>query len=268
MHVGQRIKKARKKAGLTQQSLADKIGVSRTSVLQWERGEVKDIKAQYLVRVANATGSSMKYLAVGDDQHFVGEPHAPYGQEVESDKIEVQSIHQNQSITNTEVSQASDSAKILGGLDVWDSDTPIDEDEVELRFFKDVEASAGNGTQVSEFDKGYKLRFSRRTLSRLNVSPENAVCITVSGNSMEPQLPDGSTVGVDTGDTVIRDGKVYAVITEGLLRVKVLYSLPGGGMRMRSYNSNEHPDDTFSAEQVREKNIRVLGRVFWASILY
>ena len=64
-------------------------------------------------------------------------------------------------------------------------DTPLDEDETELPFFMEVELSAGNGsTQVIE-KKGAKLRFSKSTLRRVGVQPQNAACVTVSGNSME-----------------------------------------------------------------------------------
>ena len=38
---GNEIRKLRKRLGLTQQQLADKLGVDRTTVSRWERGEVE-----------------------------------------------------------------------------------------------------------------------------------------------------------------------------------------------------------------------------------
>jgi len=90
----------------------------------------------------------------------------------------------------------------------------------------------------------------------------------VSGNSMEPVLPDGSTVGVDQGATSVVDGKMYALNHGGQLRVKMLYRLPGGGIRMRSYNREEHRDEEYSAQDMIDKEIVVLGRVFWSSVLW
>lgn len=163
---------------------------------------------------------------------------------------------------------SEDSARILGGIETWDSETKLGDDEVALRFLKSVEGAAGIGNHVDEHDHGYRLRFSRRTLSRLGVMPENAICISLSGNSMEPQLPDGSTVGVDVNSRAIVDGKIYAILHGDMVRVKVLYSIPGGGIRLKSFNSAEHPDETYTPEQIREHRIKVLGRVFWSSVLY
>ena len=58
--------------------------------------------------------------------------------------------------------------------------------------------------------RGRKLRFGKYTLRKKNIDPASAACVTVSGNSMEPVLPDGSTVGVDTSARTIKDGDMYA----------------------------------------------------------
>ena len=42
---------------------------------------------------------------------------------------------------------------------------------------------------------------------------------------------DGSTIGVDTATTHITDGEIYALEHDGMLRVKFVYRLPGGGIR-------------------------------------
>ena len=85
---------------------------------------------------------------------------------------------------------------------------------------------------------------------------------------MEPVLPDGSTVGVDQGTTTVSDGKMYAIDHGGQLRVKTLYRLPGGGVRMRSFNREEHPDEEYSLGDMQEHEIVILGRVFWSSALW
>lgn len=151
-------------------------------------------------------------------------------------------------------------------IEVWDDDTPLGPDEVELPFFKEVELSAGKGSEVMLETNGRKLRFGKRTLKRKNIDPDSAGCVPVSGNSMEPVLPDGSTVGVDTANTSIQDGKMYAIDHDGQLRVKQLYRLPGGGLRLRSYNTEEHPDERYDGTYVQE-HIRVIGRVFWYSVM-
>ena len=98
--------------------------------------------------------------------------------------------------------------------------------------------------------------------------PENYFYLIVRGNSMEPVLPDGATVAVNTADTTITDGKTYAIEHAGQLRVKLLYRLPGGGIRIRSINRDEHPDEEYSQAQVEEQEIKVIGRVFWGAMYF
>ena len=151
-------------------------------------------------------------------------------------------------------------------IEVWDDETPLGPDEVELPFFQEVELSAGKGSEVMLETGGRKLRFGRRTLQREGVSPEAAACVPVTGNSMEPVLPDGSTAGIDTAAIQVQDGKMYAIDHGGQLRVKLLYRLPGGGLRLKSYNADEHPEERYDGDYV-EEHIRVIGKVFWYSVL-
>ena len=169
-------------------------------------------------------------------------------------------------LDDSSTSKARGAALDLQPIEVWDDETPLGEDEVEIPFFKEVELSAGKGSQVMLEVHGRKLRFGKRTLSRKNIDPGAAGCVPVSGNSMEPVLPDGSTVGVDTAATTVQDGKMYAIDHDGQLRVKLLYRIPGGGLRLRSYNDAEHPDERYEKNYV-ENHIRIIGKVFWYSVL-
>ncbi|AZC35891.1 Transcriptional regulator [Pseudomonas chlororaphis subsp. piscium] len=162
--------------------------------------------------------------------------------------------------------QATTSRIVLDPIEVWDDETPLGADEVEIPFFQEVEVSAGTGSAVMLETNGRKLRFGKRTLQRKNVDPMTAGCVPVKGNSMEPVLPDGSTVGVNTDAKSVIDGKMYALDHDGLLRVKLLYRLPGGGLRLRSYNSSEHPDEHYEGPYWTE-HIRIIGQVFWYSVL-
>ncbi|KJZ42033.1 hypothetical protein VC34_17590 [Pseudomonas fluorescens] len=148
-------------------------------------------------------------------------------------------------------------------MSIWDEDTPLDDDEVEVPYFAEVQLSAGSGmTHVVEVP-GRKLRFSKATLREAGVSINDAMCARVHGRSMERMILDGAAVGVDRGQTDIIDGEIYAFDHEGMLRTKYLYKLPGGNVRARSENHEEYPDEIFTPEQMAE--IRILGRVFWWS---
>jgi len=151
-------------------------------------------------------------------------------------------------------------------LYLWDSNTPLGEDDVDLPLLEEVELSAGNGVCEAQVNYNQKMRFSKSSLRRCNVDINNAVCVKVTGSSMSPVLPDGSTVGIDTSKISITDGKMYAIDHGGMLRVKYLYRIPGGGVRIKSFNSEEYEDESYSKEQAVE--IKIIGRVFWHSVFY
>ena len=55
MTIGERIKAARKKAGLTQKQLGEKMGISYQAVAQWEN-DLRNPKIETLRAIANALG--------------------------------------------------------------------------------------------------------------------------------------------------------------------------------------------------------------------
>ena len=85
---------------------------------------------------------------------------------------------------------------------------------------------------------------------------------------MEPVLRNGATVGVDVGNTRIIDGDLYAITHGGQLRVKQAYRLPGGGIRLRSFNRDEHPDEEYTPDEVSAQEIEIIGRVFWGAMFF
>lgn len=88
-------------------------------------------------------------------------------------------------------------AVLLGAIQVWDDDPPLDNDEVEVPLLKEIELSAGNGNLAFQQHSTAKLRFGKVTLRLQGVEPAAVICVSVSGSSMEPVPPNGSTMGVD-----------------------------------------------------------------------
>lgn len=160
-------------------------------------------------------------------------------------------------------SSIESNVKDIGSFDLWDRHTPLHDDEVEVPFLKDIHFAAGNGFSDDIMDyNNFKLRFSKATLRKQGVQYDNAVCITADGDSMEPVIPDGATVGIDRGNTTIKDGKIYAINHGGLLRIKILHKMPNEQVRIRSYNPDSAPE-----EMVDLNEITILGKVFWWSVL-
>lgn len=218
----------------TQQQLADFAGVSKGLVGQWFNGST-GLGAKPLLAFGKKTRFSTQWLMDGTGEKYQAD-------------VAKKPVDSN--------------ATAFGVVDTWDANTAMNDDECEVPFLKEVRLAAGSGSfEVSDYN-GYKLRFHESTLRRHGINPKDVVCVSADGNSMEPVFPDGATLGVDTSQKHIKDGKVYAINHDGWLRTKILYRLPGNKIRIRSYNSEEHPD-----EEVDANEIQVIGRVFWWSVL-
>jgi len=231
--LAKRLAQAREQKGLNQSELARALGLSPQAVQNWESGKSSP-RGSRLAEVASMLGVTAEHLITGrilENAHREVKATPPYT------------------------------------FNYWNNKAFQDEGDVIIPFLEEVELlpRRNGATVVAERPRG--LRFSRAVLHSRHVLPDDALCFTVHGNSMEPLLPDGSTVAIDKGNTNIIDGKLYAINHDYLLRVKILYRMPGGGLRMRSYNSAEHPDEEYTSTEIREQSIEILGRVFWYSVV-
>lgn len=151
-------------------------------------------------------------------------------------------------------------------IDTWDSDTPIEVDEVEIVFYKDLSFACGGGSVGEALDtESRRLRMSKSTLRKLSIDRSNAFAATAKDDSMSPTINDGDTIYVDRGRTTIKDGKIFAIEHGGLFRCKRLYALPNGGVRIVSDNAEEYPEITLTAEQIQTEDFYIIGWVWsWA----
>jgi phage repressor protein C with HTH and peptisase S24 domain len=230
MELNQKVKQRREALGVSQAALADAVS----------KKAGKKFSQQSLTKLEKTPGAGSRFMV------FILEV---------LDELEGQNKNDPKA-----------SAEWIGGIDPWDDGTPLRDDEVQVRMFTEVEIEGGNGSSHAVEFNGPGLRFAKRTLAKAGVPPEAAACAKVTGNSMEPVLPEGTTVGVNTADTKVRDGKIYTLDHLGQLRVKLLYRQPGGGLRISSFNRDEYPDEVLTAEQA-EAELKIIGKVFWWSVL-
>ncbi|RDL44335.1 XRE family transcriptional regulator [Marinomonas piezotolerans] len=213
--------------------LSEAAGVTRKAAIKWVNGENAP-SSNSIRKIATFLEISPSWLEYGESSGQVREPALEYKTES------------------------------LGHVDVYESNDPLHPNEVEVPFFSEIELSAGNGyANVLEI-ASHSMRFDISTLNSAGVNTDKAACCRVNGDSMEPVLPDGAIVAVDTFSREITDGKMYAINHGGLLRVKYLYRLPFRGLRIRSANPN-YPDEELSSEAASD--IKIIGRVFWFSAL-
>lgn len=127
----------------------------------------------------------------------------------------------------------------------------------------DVHLSAGGGSGSSQveiqFDEALPQAFRAEWIRDRRLKPKKLAAMSARGNSMEPTIHDGDSLLVDTSQVDVTDGKVYALWYEGGERVKRLYRMPGGGLRIRSDNTNEHPEIVLGPDYAG--HVRIIGRV-------
>ena len=153
-------------------------------------------------------------------------------------------------------------------VEPWDSNTPLDDDEIEIPFFKDFSFACGGGSIGEAIaNETRKLRMSKATLRNLSIMKENAVAATAIGDSMSPTIKDGDTIHIDLGRKNIKDGKVFAICFGGLFYCKRLYNLPLGGVRIVSDNSTEFPEIHLNAQEIIDQQLEIIGWVWQISSL-
>ncbi len=232
-NVSDRIKHLLTTEGLKQKELAERLSTSAQTVNNWiKRDSLSRDAAQ---QIAEKFGYSLDWLLNGTGHPKKG--------------------------SDTSIPPENE----WGTVDTWDKNTPLPSDEVEVPFLKDIEFACGDGRIQDEDHNGFKLRFSKATLRRVgaNTDGSGVLCFPAVGNSMEPFIPDGSTVAINCYDKRIVDGKVYAVNQDGWKRLKMLYRVGPDRVSLRSYNSQEHPDEEHPLSE-----IEIIGRMFWSSTLW
>ncbi|MGF6127232.1 phage repressor protein C with HTH and peptisase S24 domain [Pseudomonas frederiksbergensis] len=242
--LGAAIESARLAKGVSKKKLAEDFGVKPPSVQGWvNSGRIDKSKLMQLIDYFSDVAKPDHWGLSDQMSAYLG----------------------SASIEEPRSSYTANHDLRLPSIETWDDETPLDDDEVYVPFLQEVELAAGSGRFAIEESDSSRLRFFKKDLRHNNVQFSNAKCVVVSGNSMVPVLRDGATVGVNVGKNSlgdIVDGDMYAINHNGQLRVKQVYRLPIG-IRLRSFNRDEHPDEDYTFQEIQDQHLAILGHVFW-----
>lgn len=227
IEFAKRITNLRVKKGWTRTRLAQEIGLRPQSVDDWEKGRTFP-KGKRLQKLAKLLDTDVVYLLTGKTTSG------------EQDDTILQLFHI--SINNEDIT-------------------------VHVPHIKEVEYRDDSGKshfEITESLDKKPITLCKRNLDNKKIKIENIVCITLKGNSMLPYLPDSTLVAIDTGDTVITDGSIYAVIIQKeLLRIRLIHRLPNNEIHVRSFDNKNYPDEKYNLDDVM-----ILGRMFWSAIFW
>jgi transcriptional regulator with XRE-family HTH domain len=66
--MGERIRALRIARGLSQQELADQLGITKGAVMHWETGRTKNIKNETMLALVQILGTDQEFLIFGPDR--------------------------------------------------------------------------------------------------------------------------------------------------------------------------------------------------------
>lgn len=139
----------------------------------------------------------------------------------------------------------------------------LDDFAVVERF--DVKLSAGPGSGGDNALPMAPVAFRKQWLASIGLKTETCVVVSVTGNSMEPNLFEGDLALLDRRQGAVKNGEIYGINDiEGDTRVKRLEQI-NGGLLLRSDN----PDCPSEVRMGEEANrVKIIGRLVWSGHTY
>lgn len=245
MTLGDKIEVHRKKLGMTQTELGEKLGVKKNAVSKWECGRVESISASKLKMMAQMFDVPVSYLiddesapiepkqsVLSEDAHHVG---VLYDRADEKDKMLTHSVLDKYDDTEKIVSINSKSRNSGGFIEIDVYDEP---------------AAAGLGNYLDAPQS------RREQFPSFMVPKGSDFGICISGDSMEPAVSDGTTVFVKHS-VAVESGRVGIFVLNGAAYCKqLIVDHEKKEVRLHSFNRN-YEDIVVTASD----DLRTIGQV-------
>lgn len=125
--------------------------------------------------------------------------------------------------------------------------------------FYDVEISAGFGRDGDDaYEPVSYLAYRKDWLKQQRLYVSNLVSTRISGDSMEPTIPDGSTILIDKSRYQPRDGHIYVLRSGSTYWVKRLQIQPSGKLVLISDNAFYPP---MTLDLRVDSDVEIVGQV-------
>jgi phage repressor protein C with HTH and peptisase S24 domain len=212
----------------TQQDLADKAGVTQGNIAHLESGRSKT--SRNLTKIAAALGVSPEWLADGKG-------------------AALQQAHPQP--------ETYSAPEIPGAYRVAASN-PDHASRVKIRKVADLRLSAGiTGFQVELDPRDHGVwEVPARWLQRKGYDADALLAMEVKGESMEPNLYDGDLVVINTAETGLVSGEVYAINYEGEAVIKRMVREGG-----QWYLCSDNPSPRYGRRNCKGSECIMIGRV-------
>ena len=236
MNVGERIKQRRKDMKMSADELATSVGVSRSTIFRYEKGDIEKVGPDVLKKIADKLNVSPADLMGWDDTPVqeLKIPTSPLVQKITEKAVKLTAPRKQKVLDFTENQLREQSNKVIS----------LEENLFEFKVYEKLSA----GTGFSYFNDGnYDTVFYDKDL-------DHDFASWVFGDSMEPKYMNGEVVLIkETGFDY--DGAVYAVDWDGQTYIKKVYK-EKDGLRLVSINSKYK--DKFAPF---EEDPRIIGKI-------
>lgn len=91
-HIGDNIKRIRKQAGLSQQDLAERCGISKSQLSRMESGEQENPLIKTIIPIATALGVSLDEIVFGEDAESMTYLSKAMDELPEEDKVAIRKM--------------------------------------------------------------------------------------------------------------------------------------------------------------------------------
>ena len=227
--------------GLTNDTIGGWFGLTGQAVQKWTKSEVPRNRISVIVE---KTGVSEEWLVLGRGEPF--QKNAALSIAVGKDADHANLIPPQQTV------------QILPkGVHPTDTHQRIEIYDVRLAAGPEGKGSTVEWIVRPEDDPLY---FRHGWFKARRLTAGNLRAMYVRGDSMEPYLCNHDTIIIDTTDTELSDGEVYAIAYNGHMLVKELRATPDG-VRIISRNPAYDPIEYQGGEG--SPDFQILGRIVW-----
>lgn len=247
---GAELQALRKRKRMIQQQLADAVGVSKTTIVDWEKGRYFP-EGENLTKLASVLGVSSSYL--------VGETDDPTPVKEQKQRLSI-GINLDDPQTLTHVLEQLRERKIKSSGLIDDDPEPTIPDQIELPII-DQEACAGEGFDFCDVESIAQdwLPFPILKMGG-PVGPRKPYFVRVEGDSMTGVgIKDGALVLINPNVEVLNGNPAY-VCWRGRCSIKGFIQYANGDIELRPANPN-YKSIHIAAEDIGSEEFRIMGKV-------
>ncbi|MFL9918823.1 XRE family transcriptional regulator [Paraburkholderia fungorum] len=235
MSLADRLREARTTAGMSQTELAERSGVSQSTIANIESGRNEGSK--YIVKIADALNLNPRWLIASELPRTVYDVRSVSAEESRRDPNIVPESPTRRPWT----SEPTILPSVLP--DLWMDRSEVSTDAGGRAEWKKVEDRA--------------LSVKSAVFPAVGTHPSRCRVISVPDDSMDPFANLGDLFVIDLTKAVPREGRIFAILFAGDVVIRQVFTQPGGGLVLHAYNPS-FPDKHIAALQVGE--LQILGQ--------